>query len=146
MEHLCSVEGLDVEKGILMCGGEANYRDVLAQYCRDAEKFLPALRETLKNTADIKKPEGIHSGASPLPWIEDFVIQVHALKSASASIGAEALSNDALLLEKAGTEGDLELIGPHLEAFIHHFSEMVARINGILPEAGGRTPASSEAP
>ncbi|MDR1945704.1 MAG: response regulator [Desulfovibrio sp.] len=141
MEHLCSVEGLDVEKGIIMCGGvEANYRDLLAQYCRDAETFLPTLRETLKNTADIKKTGGIHTGASPLPWIQAFVIQVHALKSASACVGAEALSNDAMLLEKAGRDGDLELIETHLEAFIQRFSEMVARINGILPEAAGAGP------
>ncbi|MDR1491074.1 MAG: response regulator [Desulfovibrio sp.] len=137
MEYLCSVEGLDVEKGIVMCGGvEANYRNVLAQYCRDAEKFLPALRETLKTTADIKKPEKTHSGAAPMPWIQSFVIRVHALKSASASIGAEALSNDAMLLEKAGMEGDLELIETHLGAFIQRFSEMVVRINAVLPESG----------
>jgi signal transduction histidine kinase/CheY-like chemotaxis protein/HPt (histidine-containing phosphotransfer) domain-containing protein len=143
MEHLCSVEGLDVEKGIIMCGGvEGHYRNVLAQYCRDAEKFLPILRETLKNTADIKKPEGTHTGASPVPWLQSFVIHVHALKSASTGIGAEALSNDAVLLEKAGREGDLELIETHLEAFIQRFSEMVARINGILPKAEGRTPSS----
>jgi HPt (histidine-containing phosphotransfer) domain-containing protein len=147
MGHLCSVEGLDVEKGIIMCGGvEANYRNVLAQYCRDAEKFLPALRETLKNTAGIKKPARTHAGSSPLPWIQSFVIRVHALKNASAGIGAEALSNDAVLLEKAGREGDLELMETHLGAFIQRFSEMVVRINGILTEAEGRTPSSPEAP
>jgi signal transduction histidine kinase/CheY-like chemotaxis protein/HPt (histidine-containing phosphotransfer) domain-containing protein len=143
MEHLRSVGGLDVEKGIIMCGGvEAHYRNVLAQYCRDAKKILPTLRETLKNTADMKNPEGTHAGASPLPWLQSFVIHVHALKSASASIGAEALSNDAKLLEKAGREGDLELIETHLEAFIQRFTEMVVRINGILPKADGRTPSS----
>ncbi|MDR2076648.1 MAG: response regulator [Desulfovibrio sp.] len=143
MEHLSSVEGLNVEKGVILCGGvEAHYRIVLAQYCRDAEKFLPKLRETLKAIAGIKEPGG--RGASPLPWIQAFVIQVHALKSASASIGAEALSVDAMLLEKAGREGDLELIETHLEAFVHRFSELVARIGEILPETGGRTASGSE--
>jgi signal transduction histidine kinase/CheY-like chemotaxis protein len=141
-ERLCSVEGLDVEKGVIMCGGvETHYRLVLAQYCRDAEKILPALRETLKNIAGINKPERTHTGASPLPWIQSFVIRVHALKSASASIGADALSGDAMLLEKAGREGDLELIETHLEAFIQRFSGLVVRINEILPDPEGRTPS-----
>ncbi|MDR2744093.1 MAG: response regulator [Desulfovibrio sp.] len=139
MEHLRSVEGLDVEKGIIMCGGvEANYRTVLAQYCRDAGKFLPSLKETLKNITNAKKPGGTRAGASPLPWVQSFVIQVHALKSASAIIGAESLSNDAMLLEKAGSVGDLELIETHLEAFIQRFSELVVRINEILPWAEPR--------
>jgi signal transduction histidine kinase/CheY-like chemotaxis protein/HPt (histidine-containing phosphotransfer) domain-containing protein len=141
MEHLYAVEGLNVRKGIIMCGGvEAQYKNVLAQYCQDAEKFLPALKETLATIAGIKKPERTHAGASPLPWIQSFVIQTHALKSGSAYVGAEALSNDAALLEKAGREGDIELIETHLEAFIQRFSEMVVRINGILPEAGDRSP------
>jgi CheY-like chemotaxis protein/anti-sigma regulatory factor (Ser/Thr protein kinase) len=145
MEHLGSVEGLDVEKGVIMCGGvEAHYRIVLAQYCRDAEKILPNLRETLENIAGAKEPEGTQAGASPLPWLQSFVIQAHALKSASASIGAAAVSNDAMLLEKAGREGDLELIETHLEAFIRRFSELIVRINEILSEAGGGTPSGSE--
>jgi signal transduction histidine kinase/CheY-like chemotaxis protein len=139
MEHLCSVEELNVERGIIMCGGvESHYRNVLVQYCHDAEKFLPSLRETQKNIAERKQPEVTPADASPLPWLQSFVIQIHALKSASASIGAEVLSNDAMLLEKAGMEGDLELIETHLEAFIQRFSEMVARINEILPQAEGR--------
>jgi signal transduction histidine kinase/CheY-like chemotaxis protein len=141
MEHLCSVEGLNVEKGIIMCGGvEAHYRNVLVQYCRVAEKFLLPLRETLKNIADTKKPEGTPAGAAPLPWIQSFVIQADTLKRASANIGAEVLSNDAALLEKAGREGDLELIETHLEAFIQRFSELVFRINKILPDTEGGTP------
>ncbi|MDR3175924.1 MAG: response regulator [Desulfovibrio sp.] len=145
MEHLYSVEGLDVEKGIIMCGGvEVSYRNVLAQYCQDAGKFLPSLRETLKNVTDMKKPERTPDGDTLLPWLQSFVIRVHALKSASATIGAEALSNDAMLLEKAGMKGDLELIETHLEAFIQRFSEMVVRINGVLQEAEGRVPTGLE--
>jgi CheY-like chemotaxis protein len=147
MERLRSVEGLDVEKGTIMCGGvEAHYRNCLAQYCRDAEKFLPPMRETLENIAGAREPEGARSGASPLPWVQSFVIEVHALKSASASIGAESLSNDAMLLEKAGREGDLELIETHLEAFIRRFSELVARVSEILPEAGTPPPPSDGTP
>jgi CheY-like chemotaxis protein/HPt (histidine-containing phosphotransfer) domain-containing protein len=147
MEHLRSVEGLDVEKGVILCGGvEVNYRNVLVQYCRDAEEFLSDMREMLKNTAGRRKPEGTHPGAPLLPWIQSFVIRVHALKNASASIGAEALSKDAALLEKAGREGDLELLETHLEAFLQRFSEMLVRINAILPETEGRTPSRLETP
>ncbi|MDR1520729.1 MAG: hypothetical protein LBU23_11425 [Planctomycetota bacterium] len=139
MERLRSVEGLNVKKGIVMCGGvEAHYRDVLALYCQGAKKSLPILRETLENIAAAKKSEKAHAGASPPPWMQSFVIQVHALKSASAYIGAEALSNDAFLLEQAGRDGDLDLIETHLEAFIQRFSETIAQIKEIPSEAGGR--------
>jgi signal transduction histidine kinase/CheY-like chemotaxis protein len=136
MEHLRCIEGLNVEKGIIMCGGvEAHYKNVLVQYCQLAEKFLPSLGETLKNIAGVKKPEETIAGDSPLLWVQSFVIQADTLKRASANIGAEVLSKDAALLEKAGREGDLELLETHLEAFIQRFSELVVRINKILPES-----------
>jgi CheY-like chemotaxis protein len=147
MEHLRSVGSLDVEKGIIMCGGvEAHYRTVLAQYCKDAKNFLPTLRETLENIADRKKKEETHADASSSPWLQSCVIKVHALKSTSATIGAEALSKDAMLLEKAGREGDLELIETHLEAFIQRFSEMVIRINRILTGRGSKPQDAASPP
>ena len=129
---LRSIEGLDAEKGIAMCGGmEAVYTDILAEYCRDIEKRLPFLRETHKRFA------GIPGGGASLqpadsPEIRDFVIEVHALKSASASIGAEDLSKKALLLENAGKEGNLELIAAHLEDFIGNLFDLANRIQAFL--------------
>ncbi|MDR2096224.1 MAG: response regulator [Treponema sp.] len=110
------IEGLDTEKGLAMTGGtEAAYREVLERYCRDVEERLPALRG--------------------LPSLEDmpsFVIQVHALKSASASIGAEALSTKAQLLENAGRADDLGVIAEHLPVFRQNISTLATRIRAAL--------------
>ncbi|MDR0649183.1 MAG: transporter substrate-binding domain-containing protein, partial [Synergistaceae bacterium] len=66
------IEGLDVSKGLAMTGGTLEgYVKVLETYCRDAAKRLEIL-----------------SGGLGEENLELFTTQVHALKSASASIGA----------------------------------------------------------
>ncbi|MDR2740260.1 MAG: response regulator, partial [Treponema sp.] len=70
------IPGVDAAKGITMTGGTvAGYRKVLAQFRKDAQERLALLQEP---------PE---PGALPL-----FVTQAHALKSASASLGAAEVS------------------------------------------------------
>jgi HPt (histidine-containing phosphotransfer) domain-containing protein len=64
--------------------------------------------------------------------MRSFVIHVHALKSASASIGADALSAKALLLEDAGKTGNRELIAEYLPGFRQDLSHLVARIVAAL--------------
>jgi signal transduction histidine kinase/DNA-binding response OmpR family regulator len=104
------IDGLDTQKGIAMAGGdEATYREILELYCQDVEERLPDL-ETMRN----------------------FVINVHGIKSASASIGADFLSNEARLLEKAGKENDMEYIAQHLPGFRHSLSALAARISAAL--------------
>jgi signal transduction histidine kinase/CheY-like chemotaxis protein/uncharacterized protein YneF (UPF0154 family) len=114
------IEGLDTEKGLAMAGGaETAYREVLDLYRRDAEERMPFLRGP-------PSPEEMQS----------FVIHVHALKSASASIGAEALSARALLLEDAGKAGNTELIAEHLPGFRQDLSALIAHISAALPAKG----------
>jgi signal transduction histidine kinase/CheY-like chemotaxis protein len=70
------IEGLDTARGIAMTGGSvSNYLKVLALFCDDAAGRLEILREM---------PD-----ESKLPH---FITQVHALKSALASIGSAKLS------------------------------------------------------
>ncbi|MDR3192491.1 MAG: response regulator [Treponema sp.] len=110
------IEGLDTARGIVMTGGtEAGYRGVLAAYYQDALERLPLLE---------KPPE---KGELP-----SFVIQVHALKSASASIGAADLSKEAMELETAGKAGDLPAIREKLPGF----REKLRRLTGELEKSG----------
>jgi CheY-like chemotaxis protein len=110
------IEGMDVEKGITMAGGtEAAYREILDLYCRDVENRMPFLRV----------PSGMED-------MKSFVIQVHALKSASAGIGADALSAKALFLENAGGENNVELIAEHLPGFRQDLSTLTAQISAVL--------------
>jgi signal transduction histidine kinase/CheY-like chemotaxis protein/HPt (histidine-containing phosphotransfer) domain-containing protein len=106
------VPGLDTERGITMTGGsEEIYREVLEIYCQDVDQRLDIF----------KQPPDPDQAAF-------FVTQVHALKSASASIGAAALSEEAARLEAAGKQGDLAFIAEGLD----HFREaLVAMTEGI---------------
>ncbi|MDR2144209.1 MAG: response regulator [Treponema sp.] len=106
------IDGLDTGKGLAMAGGdETVYQEMLELYCRDLEKRLPSL-------SGLPSPDDMPS----------FVINTHALKSASANIGADGLSAKALLLEEAGRARDTEYIAKHLPGFRRSLSELAARI------------------
>jgi CheY-like chemotaxis protein len=128
-EPTIRIEGADVKRGIAMTGGtESGYIDVLALFCRDAEERL----SILENTPD--------ENALPL-----FITQVHALKSASASIGASAVSGEAEFLEGAGHRGDMAAIGERLDGFRESVSALVTRIRAALPpEQTGETANGAE--
>ncbi|GHU94474.1 hypothetical protein FACS1894208_05620 [Clostridia bacterium] len=92
-------------------------KEVLALFCRDAEARLEILSK-------VPDEDGL-----PL-----FTTQVHALKSASASIGEAELSEDAAFLEDAGRRGDTKAISERLAsfredlwAFVEHTREVLAR-------------------
>ncbi|MDR3256023.1 MAG: response regulator [Synergistaceae bacterium] len=116
------IEGLDTAKGMAMTGGNcANYRSVLELYCRDAESRMGFL-ELAHAERDLK----------------NFTTQVHALKSASASIGATAVSQEAASLEDAGRRGDMDAIREHAEEFRENLAALIARILSVIrPEVSG---------
>jgi len=116
--RLTSIQGIDFEKGIAMTGGtEAGYLSVLSAFRKDAQERLQILRKSLEEDLPL------------------FIILVHALKSASASIGAAEVSTAAALMERAGKEGDKDFIYGNLERFIEQLSRLIEGI-GIALEAG----------
>ncbi|MDR2788003.1 MAG: response regulator [Candidatus Accumulibacter sp.] len=118
LAKMCSIRiaGLDVMRGVAMVGGtEAMYRKVLRLYCRDVEvgvEFL-SIEYAEKNT-------------------KNFITQIHALKSASASIGAEALSAEAARLEAAGKKGDMAIIRERIGGFRKSLTDLTGRIGKAL--------------
>ena len=117
------ITGVDVKKGIAMTGGTMGlYRQVLALFCKDAEERLPLLKAVL----GAKEPSGAE--------LSVFTTQVHALKSASASIGAAELSAGAAGLEEAGRSTDMAFIRENLPAFVEHLAELVKSIGIALQE------------
>jgi CheY-like chemotaxis protein len=110
------IPGVDTARGMIASGGtEAMYREVLELYCRDAAarmEFLAVERAGY----DMK----------------NFTTQVHALKSASASIGASELSEKAAMLEDAGKRGDMTAISEGLDGFRDDLSLIVERIRHAL--------------
>ena len=106
------IPGVDTKKGIAMTGGtEAGYRTVLSLFRADAEERLPLLQ-----------------AAPDTDKLPEFVTQVHALKSASASIGAAQVSAQAAELEAAGNAGDLAFIQKNLSDFSRCLAELAQNI------------------
>jgi CheY-like chemotaxis protein/nitrogen-specific signal transduction histidine kinase len=118
------IEGVDTERGLAMTGGsEKQYREVLALYCKDASGRAELLRAMPGETD---------------PAL--FTMQFHALKSASASIGAAVLSDEAARLEAAGKNGDLAFIRKRLADFCKNLELLTERVQSALQagEENGR--------
>jgi HPt (histidine-containing phosphotransfer) domain-containing protein len=71
---------------------------------------------------------------------------VHALKSASASIGALGLSKKAALLEEAGRQGDMKTIGELLRGFHADLEALVRGIRAVreLEESTAQAEGAAE--
>jgi signal transduction histidine kinase/CheY-like chemotaxis protein len=112
------IEGINTEIGLTMTGGtESLYREVLELFRRDAEKRL----EILQNVPDNNN-------------LRLFITQVHALKSASANIGAIELSEKARVLEDAGNSADFQTIFDKLPEFSKNLSFLIDNIRAVFPE------------
>ena len=104
------ITGVDLIKGIAMTGGtEEGYRHVLSIFRKDVEDRLPLLQ---------KMPDNI-----PL-----FVTQLHALKSALASIGAREVSAMAAELEAAGIKQDMAFIEKQMPVFTRYLTGLAEEI------------------
>ena len=131
MNSALIIPGVDVQRGIAMTGGtEAAYLKVLSMFYKDIKVRLQLLRFILF--------EGSMDGNKfPEKHLASFITQVHAMKSASATIGAGELSTEAAMLEDAGNTGNLTLIMENLNGFIAHLTELAENIRtvpGLLPE------------
>ncbi|MDR2522631.1 MAG: response regulator [Synergistaceae bacterium] len=116
---LFELEGVDMKRGMAMASGsEENYRGVLKIYCRDVADRMEFLSVTCAEK-DLK----------------NFVVQVHALKSASTNIGATALAETAALLESAGKRGDLAFIWERVGVFRDGLTALVQNIETALSPA-----------
>ncbi len=120
-EHYLSIEGVDTNHGIRIIGGRVDdYYDVLNTFLYDGLKKL----ETLKEPSFCEN-------------IETYRIEMHALKSASGSIGANEVSKLAMDLEEAALNGDMSYINSHTESFLRIFSALLGAIKEHLEEKGG---------
>ena len=80
---------------------------LLPIFAQDAKKALPVFETTLKDLADISADS-----------LNLFTIKAHAIKSALANIGEEELSQIAFTLEKAGRQGDKDMIAQKTQELI----------------------------
>jgi HPt (histidine-containing phosphotransfer) domain-containing protein len=113
---LPDIEGVDALAGLAQAGGApSRYLNLLEMFCRDARARLPLLAKT---------PGEQDSKA--------MTTQVHALKSALASIGAADLAVVAAGLEEAGRVGDMSAKHNELDAFHHALKALLERTEAAL--------------
>jgi HPt (histidine-containing phosphotransfer) domain-containing protein len=113
------IPGVDVRKGIQMTGGTAeNYIETLAIYYDDGQSKLGEIKSCL-DSYDLSL----------------FVIHVHAIKSASASIGADGISAAAEALEMAGLRMDAKFIHTNVDRFLADLETLLKNIDEALKQA-----------
>ncbi|GHV41356.1 hypothetical protein AGMMS49546_17060 [Spirochaetia bacterium] len=113
------IDGLDTARGLTMTGGtEEGYRNVLRAFLKEAEEQMPLFEQV--------------PGEAVLPL---FTIKVHAMKGATATIGAIDVSTSAAELEAAGKAGDLDTIRDRLGIYYKKLKDIMERI-GLALDAG----------
>jgi len=126
-----SIEGLDVNKGIYQSGGTIEYYyETLTVFLEDGVEKKEEIRKSLA------------TGNLPL-----YSTHVHALKGASANIGAVELSQTAYALEMAGRRGDLPFIEANNDNLLIMMDVLMSNIEKILAfrnTANGKIDGSSE--
>ena len=110
------IEGLNNKKGLFFSGGkEKSFVETLGIFHKDGLEKIKDINDCLDKGN-----------------LELYTIHVHALKSASANIGAEALAETAAILEQAGERQDKEYIGAHTPAFLAALEVMLRDIMNVL--------------
>jgi len=99
-----------------MTGGtEEGYYLVLSAFSEDAQERIKKLKDMLEEDT-----------------LSKFIVSIHALKSAAASIGATELSAEAARLESAGKCEDTAYINNNLKKFTMQLAKTIEGINSFL--------------
>ena len=142
-ETTIQINGINTARGMALTGGTLDtYRKVLIMFCKDAELRLQTLKYFLL--------ESLNSGTGSFPskHLASFTTQVHALKAASASLGATELPFIAERLEMAARDSDLAFIQENLTEFIEtleeHINTIQAALHELAEQSDGKDAAMAE--
>ncbi|MCL2697006.1 MAG: transporter substrate-binding domain-containing protein [Oscillospiraceae bacterium] len=117
------IKGINVKKGIsLSADSLVNYLETLAAFAQDGSERIEKLKACAE-TGDMKLYE----------------IHVHALKSASANIGAEEISKLAHELELAAKQGDSSAVAGRNDEFLTDLNELLVRIKEVVSSSHNDT-------
>ena len=114
---MITIPGLDTDKGLSFFNGE---EDVYLALLRSFVVNMPVNFSKLQNLSK--------------ETIQEYAISIHGLKGISASIGAEALSETALTLEKMAKVGDFDGVFRLNETFLADMKIIVANIKTWLEQ------------
>jgi CheY-like chemotaxis protein len=121
------IDGLDSEAGLKRIGGSRkDYLESLDIYCRDMEARLPLLEPGSEK--DIAR----------------LASNIHAVKGASANLGASDLAGEAARLEKICRRGDFPSLLRELPEFRGRLSGLTERIRKALLSVLAETEAAEK--
>ena len=110
-----SIPGVDVQKGVAMLRGSFKaYKNILILFCKDMDDRMPLLQKLTETDLNL------------------FIINVHAMKSSCAAIGAMDISALAANLEASGKAADMAFISGHLTVFLQQLAELVKNIRAAV--------------
>lgn len=116
------IEGIDMNAVLkYQSGSVEEYVELLSLYGMDGRRKLPLLKE-LRDAKDYK----------------NYGVEVHALKSASANVGAMSLSAAAKAHEEAANREDEEFIAGHFEELIADYERQLKSIQDFLDVREGK--------
>ena len=113
--------------GAHYAGSLEEYKELLRLYCLDGRRKLKVLQELWEERD-----------------YESYGIEVHALKSASANVGALRLSSRAKEQEKAVNRGDLAFVDSHVLKLLAEYEEQLTFIEKYLEEGRRQERADEE--
>ena len=110
------IKGLNIKRGLMLSNNKMEaYLDTLALFCKDGIEKISEIESCLEQGN-----------------IQLYTINVHALKSAAANIGASDLSEKARALEAAGERENLSFIKSHNPEFINALKLIMDNIKDVL--------------
>ena len=113
------IEGIDTDElAGIYSGSVEDYQELLDLYCLDGKRKLALFRELL-DKGDYKT----------------YGIEVHALKSASANVGAMKLSKIAREQESAVARGDETFVDSHAGQLLAEYEQQISCIRKYLDES-----------
>lgn len=110
--------GFNVEEAVALCAGDEElYLEVLEEALNEGEEKIPLIRQ-LYEQRDYDR----------------YLVEVHGLKNAMRSIGADYLSEAAKVQEFAVKEHAYEKIDEHVGALLEEYQHVVDALRDLLRE------------
>lgn len=108
--------GFDVEEGIALCAGDEDiYLEVLDAALEEGREKIPFIRQ-LYEAKDYER----------------YCIEVHGLKNAMKSIGANRLSEAAKAQEFAVKENNLNLVDEGIDELLEQYQDVVNALEELM--------------
>ena len=111
------IPGVDVDAGLELCDGD---EDIYLRVLRSYLSAIPPALDKMRNVST--------------ETMQNYIVNVHGVKSTSASIGAEETRKAALQLETMARSGDLSGVLAQNETFINCTAALVDSIRIFLKE------------